>query len=205
MSNPPFHDYPTLIQHMHTNAENGFDNCWAIDGGEREGKSVLAWQVATDIDPTFDPDKQVILDWEDWDENFDYTKGGKTYVFDEGGNLAFNRDYSKVENKHLVKILMQSGMLNNTLIFVIPNYHWLDRYLREHRIQGRLHVMRQGYDRGFATAQWKQHNWRTGNAWMEDVCDLRFRDVQKTDKWFRYMEKKRAAMMKQQEKQGKKK
>lgn len=201
----PFHDYDSLIGHMHTNADFGFDNCWAIDGGEREGKSVLAWQMANDIDPNFDPDKQVILDWEDWDENFSLEEGGKTYVFDEGGNLAFNRDYSKVENKYLVKILMQSGMLNNTLIFVIPNYWWLDRYLREHRLQGRIHVERQGYKRGFATAQWKQHNWRTSNVWMEDICDLRYRDIEKDEKWDRYMTKKRNAMLRQQEARSNKK
>lgn len=200
----PFWDYTSFIDHLAFNAINDGDNLVVIDGDERSGKSALAWRITQDLSKRlgelskkkhdFDADRDVILDWDDWTAAWDWHRLNAIYLFDEGGNLAFSRDYSKAENKGLVKVLMQAGQLNTTMLFIIPNFNFLDRYLREHRTQIRIHVERRGYKRGFATVQVVKKSWRMGTVWMEDVFDLRYADVDKDDQWERYQSKKRRAL-----------
>lgn len=219
MSDAPFWDYPSLIDHLAWNVIHDGDNVIVVDGAERSGKSVLCWKLLEDVGqrteehlanllpkephrqaeidrfPEFIPHRDVILDWEDWVAGFDAKRRYARYLFDEGGNLAFSRDYSRGEQKGLVKLLMQAGQLNATLIFAMPNLEFMDRYVREHRTQIRIHVWRKGYQRGFATVQWKQTRWRKGTFWYEDVIDeLRFSDITKGPQWYDYLTKKERAL-----------
>lgn len=198
----PFWDYPSLIDHLAWNSIHDGDNLVAIDGQERSGKSTLARRIVndlsdhtrkvlahlaekdarrqTDLDnyPDFVPQRDIILNYEDWVESFDINRRYARYILDEASNIAFSRDFSRGETKEITKMSMQWGQLNSTVLMIIPNLHWLDSYFRDHRVQIRCHVWRQGYKRGFATAQWRRENWRNGDSWWEDAIEeLRFDDL----------------------------
>lgn len=164
------------------------DNVLAIDGDEGSGKSTLALQLARDLDPGFRP-QDVIYDFQDLESTFSVTARRRVYLVDEGVNLVFSRDFASYGNKQLVKLLMQARQLNCTLIFVIPNFWWLDKYLREHRVRWWIHVLH----RGRATVTQRVQNWRDGSTVFKEMFIKTFPGPDPTsDFWRTYLERKTA-------------
>lgn len=169
-----------------------FDNVLVVDGEEGVGKSTFALTLARSLtDGRFDP-SQVVYNFEDWERVVDLSKRGNVYLLDEGGNLGFSRDHSTGENKRLVKILMVARQVNPTLILCIPNFRWLDVYLREHRAHFRVHIER----RGVAIVQERVTDWHAGNVWFEDHYKFYFDPFPGDDPfWKAYLGRKRAALL----------
>lgn len=185
----PFWDYPSLISFLKANAKSNGDNVLVFDGPEGAGKSTAAMHLVLDLDEDFDPLEDTIFDFEDFVDKFQSQQRGRTYLLDEGGNLAFNRDFSKGENKLLVKLLMMSRIINATLVINCPRFDSLDLYVREHRCRIRIHVPAYfspyGMVRGKAIVKWRVTT-ETGMSWWEDVFELRFTSLSAHPAWRPY-------------------
>lgn len=163
----PFRNMRTLVGYLRSNMARDNDNVIVIEGYEGSGKSNCGLWITRLLDPTFDPQHQTIFNHEQWTaaiKRFHRSKN-PVFMFDEGGNLAFNRDWNTSENKSLTKILMQARILNSTMIFCIPDHRWLDKYLREHRCKILIRMER----RTEATIHWRIKNWHTGAVRYEGV------------------------------------
>lgn len=130
-----------------------------IDGAEGSGKSTLAFRLCHALEHGWDPNERVIIDYDDWLEFYEAQYRGCVYLLDEGGDLAFSRDAMSGQNKHIVRILQMSRILNNIMVVCCPNLYWLDKYLREHRALIYIKVHKEwnagGVVRGRATVHWK--------------------------------------------------
>lgn len=56
-------------------------------------------------------------------------------ILDEGGEAMFSRDAIDRAVKDVIKTLMIYGSKNIFLIINIPNWRWIDRYVRESRVR----------------------------------------------------------------------
>lgn len=182
---------------LHRRSGQDEDNVVAIDGYEGSGKSTLAIQLARAIQRlqgTDFPPEHTIFDWSQWDEVFSFRDKRQVYILDEGGNLALSRDAMTGGNKEMVRILTQARQLNHTIIFCMPSFYWLDKYVREHRVKWWLHVEK----RGEATLLERYNDWRRGETWFED-CNARFNfdDLAVLDPpyWAKYVAHKREAFV----------
>lgn len=72
------------------------------------------------------------------------SKPGDVQIIDEAILFAFSRKALSKENTELVKILATCRSQCNIILFCIPNFHTVDKYLREHRIVCGLEVTRRG-------------------------------------------------------------
>lgn len=184
-SDPECDPYVELVKLCQRNVRADADNCGVIDGYEGSGKSECGMRLAADVSSDrpepdrFQPARDLILTFRHWYSQYDLGAQGRTYLFDEGGNLGLGQDSSKTENKLQTKIAMQSRVLNSTTIWVVPNKHWMTPYLRLHRFQWWVHVERRNEVRGFATLLWKEYDWRKNEARWEDAGEFRFPQIPK--------------------------
>ena len=172
---------------------NDNDNVIVIDGYEGTGKSNLGLIVAKQVNPEFDAARETIFSMQDWNNVFDAGDLGRTYVMDEAGSLLFSRDYASLDSKFLIKLLMQARILRSTIILCLPNMFFLDRYVRESRVQFRAHMEK----RTSAMIQRTVVNWRTGEARHNDMLRVlgipSARDLW-PEMWTAYEARKRAAV-----------
>lgn len=160
---PPFWDMSSMFQYLYNARHDNADNLVVLEGEEGAGKSTAAMTLCILLAPAlevrFDPVMHAVYHWEDWTRVWQAGQRGNLYLLDEGGNLIFSRDHSRAENKAVVKILQQCRILNGTLIMCVPNFRWLDPYVREHRakIRIRCHAVHtiNGMSRGTATVYWR--------------------------------------------------
>ncbi len=172
------------------------DDCLVIiDGFEGSGKSSVAFQLCHYLEPGWNPQDRVIIDYEDWLQFYEAGDRGKTYLLDEGGDLAFSRDAMSGQNKHVVRILQMARILNNIMIVCCPSIHWLDKYIREHRALIYIKVHKEfhagGVNRGRATVHWKSVRFDPTASSIKvnwsPVFDLEFHPVPKSSKqWATY-------------------
>lgn len=191
-----FNDFVSLLAHRMQRDDR--DNMIAIDGYEGTGKSAFALQLARAIAWKLGEDdlpiEHVLFDWSQWDEAFSFSRKRQIYVLDEGGNLALSRDAMSGGNKELLRILTQARQLNDTLIFCMPSFFWLDKYVREHRVSWWIHVEK----RGEAIVLERAGNWRKGDTWFEECGSVfRYGDLAKADPsyWHRYLKRKKEAFL----------
>lgn len=133
-----------LVQHMHENVENNYDNLVVIYGQEGVGKSNLAVELCKLYDPTFTLEDRYIYDLLPFLQKLQadfHDNTGKAYLLDEATNLASNRDWNKEGNKHMIQLLEMFRSRGLTLIMCIPSFDRLDIYIREHRARFKLECM----------------------------------------------------------------
>lgn len=177
--------YSEFIRYLQRNVERNADNAGVIDGYEGSGKSTLGMRVCVDSSSIQPPDIQwspttdLILNYQDWFTQIKWRVKKKTYLMDEGGNLALGQDSNMSENKLQNKVSMQMRQLNCTQIWCAPNKHWMTPYLREHRFRWWIHVEERAGQRGFATIMWKEYDWRRHETRWEDAGEIRFPDIPK--------------------------
>lgn len=61
-------------------------------------------------------------------------------ILDEGGEAMFSRDAIDRTVKDVIKTLMIYGSKNVFLIINIPNWRWIDRYVRESRVRSMAEI-----------------------------------------------------------------
>ena len=130
-----------LVQDMHTNVSQDYDNLLIISGAEGSGKSNLAVQICHLFDPTFTLQERYIYDFLPFLEKLSKDASatpGKAYLLDEATNLVSNRDWNKETNKHMIQLLEMFRSRGLTLVMCIPSFDRLDVYIREHRARYNL-------------------------------------------------------------------
>lgn len=144
---------------------NDYDNVIVITGEEGYGKSNLALAIAVALDgDDFDPSR-VIFNTEEWHQGLtaNLHRRGLTWMLDEGGNLGLSWEWSSGEGRALVKILQQARILNSTMLWAIPNFRWLNVYMRDHRVIARLTMLK----RGVARISYRERSPTTEEVWFE--------------------------------------
>ena len=115
-----------------------------IDGNERTGKSNNALWLAK-----FASDAGLKFDWEGMSHVFLKEKhlhekligipNNSVVIIDEGGENLFSRTSMRGGNIKMVQTLMAYAAKNIFLIICIPNWRWIDVYIREARVRSVLH------------------------------------------------------------------
>jgi len=115
------------------------DYLMIIDGEEGSGKSVLALQVCTFMDPTFNLSR-VCFTAEDFKKQIINAPQNSAVLHDEGAQgLNVRSSLSKL-NKMLVGLIQQMRQKNLFVVVVIPTIFYLDRYIAYWRASSLLHI-----------------------------------------------------------------
>ena len=115
------------------------DRVFIVDGGERQGKSVLAMQLAAKVDPTFNLSR-VCLSAEEFVDAIKAAKKYQAVVFDEAfTGLSSRTSLSRVNNL-IVTLMMEMGQKNLFVFIVMPSIFFLERYVVLFRANGLFHV-----------------------------------------------------------------
>lgn len=125
-----------------------FDMVFVIDGMEGAGKSTLAAQVASYVDPTFNIDR-IAFTPKEFKEAVLKAKQYQSVLYDEAyGGLSSRATMSRI-NRTLVKMLTEIRMRNLFVFVVLPCFFDLDKYVALWRSRVLLHVYLKGkYERG---------------------------------------------------------
>lgn len=121
-----------LIEDMHKNVDEKFDNFVTIVGNEGSGKSTIGYFVAKKFDPDFDMEKSLIYSWPQFIASVSEDPQ-KVYWLDEGILLASGRDWMRETNKMLMKALMTIRSYCLTIIMIVPKFSNIDQYIRTFR------------------------------------------------------------------------
>ena len=120
-----------------------FDSFIVITGREGFGKSTLAFQVATYLDPTFNLGR-VVFTAEQFVDAVENAERYECIVFDETMGYLGSRGAMSKFNRSLVKVMSEMRSKNLFIILCIPNFFELDRYPAIHRSTGLLHIYKRG-------------------------------------------------------------
>jgi len=136
---------PTIRNHLEQVRErvvnHDADFVIVIDGEEGSGKSVLAQQLASVLDPNFNIDK-ICFNAEEFmkairDKN---RIAGDCIVLDEAfSGLNSRQSLSKI-NRAVVGLATEMRQLNLFVIIVLPSFFDLDRYFALWRCRALFHV-----------------------------------------------------------------
>jgi hypothetical protein len=156
---------------------NDWDAFIVIDGRERSGKSTLMLWLAMLIDPKFTLDNIVYRGGDLLSKIYRLPKYS-VVVHDELGLDAFTRDAMTKTSKELVKAMMVCGDQNKAFIACMPNYWWLDTYLRDHRTTLWIRVtsrqIHQNRVRGYAEVRIPTENKFGGTPFYRHEATYRF-------------------------------
>ncbi len=119
-----------------------------LTGKEGGGKSTLAIQIGSWIDPNFTLDN-VCFTQEDYIRRLREVKRGACLVIDEGGVTLFSREAMGGINVLMVKIFMLQRQKNVSVILCCPSFWDIDTYLRRHRVNTMIRVYKQGHYMGY--------------------------------------------------------
>ncbi len=121
------------------------DRDWitAITGGEGEGKTTFAVNYCAWISPTFTLDN-VCFGYNSFLLNLKDSKPGDSIQADEGANFLFSREAMNSDTRDSIKVFTQVRYKRNHIAVLIPNFHILDSYLREHRVKSLIHIISRG-------------------------------------------------------------
>lgn len=123
------------------------DWVWIVDGGEGCGKSVMAFQLAKILDPTFNLDR-VCMTPREFTKAVLKSNKGECIVFDEAFTGLSSRASLTEINKILVSLMMEMRQKNLYVIIVMPTFFMLDRYVALFRARGLFHIYMKSGKRG---------------------------------------------------------
>ncbi len=125
------------------------DKFFVVDGREGSGKSVLAQQLASNIDPDFNIDK-IAFNAEEFNKlvKDPKRKPGDCIVLDEAFMAINSRSALTSVNKAMIGLATEMRQLNLFVIIVLPSFFDLDRYFTLWRCDTLFHVYLRKGDRG---------------------------------------------------------
>jgi hypothetical protein len=117
------------------------DKVIAIDGREGSGKSVLAQQLAKELDPDFNINK-IAFNADEFMMMIKSTerKKGDCIILDEAFLAANSRSSMSTINRAMVGLATEMRQLNLFVIIVLPSFFDLDKYFALWRTDILLHV-----------------------------------------------------------------
>ena len=112
-----------------------------IDGEEGVGKSVLAQQIASHLDPNFNLDK-IVFNSDDFLKFIKdpKTKKGDCIILDEAMNAANARGSLTEVNRSMQGVASEMRQKNLFIIMVLPSFFDLDKYFALWRCRALIHV-----------------------------------------------------------------
>lgn len=120
------------------------DHFICVAGKEGTGKSTLAIQLASVIDPNFRLDK-ICFRPIDFIKGIRYSQPGDCFVLDEGNLFLFSRESMSDENRFMVKLFALMRQRNLCVIICVPNFFTLDSYVRDHRVDSLIYLQRKAH------------------------------------------------------------
>jgi len=190
----------TLGLMINNDLRNDWDSVVSVTGMEGVAKSTFAIQLCAKIDKYFRLKNNITYRY---DNLVDKVYGLPKYaaiMADEMGLIAFSREAMTKANRDLVKALMVCRDQNKALVLCIPNFWFLDSYVRNHRTTYWIHLpqieIKGNRIRGFAEVRRKKEN-RWGNEpYWQKLGVIRFdrlpEEIEKI-----YKEQKREAILKE--------
>lgn len=116
-----------------------FDCVFLLSGGEGEGKSHLAQQICSVVDPTFNVDRMCVTA-DEFIEQVMIAPKFSAVSYDEAmGGLSATDALTKT-TKALVKMFAEVRQRNLFLVVTLPSYFDLGRNIALHRSRALLHV-----------------------------------------------------------------
>jgi len=109
--------------------KNDLDFLLVITGRERIGKSTLALQIASIVDPDFKVD-QIVFDIPTLYKKVYELNKGQVVIIDEGATAFFAREAMATDVREGVKLLTVMGERNLFVILCVPNFFIVDKYIR---------------------------------------------------------------------------
>lgn len=103
-------------------------------GIEGSGKSTLGMYACTKVDPSFNIDR-IVFTMDQFKEALKDVKRGQAIMADEMAELMFSRDWNTKESKELVKYMMIMRHRNAFLWMNIPDFKYVDVYVRQGRLR----------------------------------------------------------------------
>ena len=119
------------------------DHFGLVFGLEGSGKSTLGCQWASWIDPNFS-EENICFTPEDYITRLKTIQKGGCLVLDEGGTVLFSRESMSMNNIMMTKLFMLQRQKNISVVVCCPSYWDVDTYLRRHRINTLIRVIKQG-------------------------------------------------------------
>lgn len=137
-----------VVEDMHSNISEDYDNVLMVAGGEGKGKSNISYYIAKTFDPEMDISKTLVYSWDQFLESVLSDHPQRVYWFDEAALVASNRDWNKEENTMLYKAVQVVRSMRLVIIFNIPSVRAIDAYIREFRTRYliKAHEMRWNKD-----------------------------------------------------------
>ncbi|MEO2154602.1 MAG: hypothetical protein ABGW69_02230 [Nanoarchaeota archaeon] len=115
------------------------DSDWvfANTGEEGSGKSMLSLYIAKKLENNLNLKETVAFTMKEYIESVKKHKNnpGKVLIFDEAVFSFFSRESMGKFNRIITKLFIINRSFNHIHILNIPNFYYLDIYLREHRIK----------------------------------------------------------------------
>lgn len=153
--------------------EEDNDVCIVIEGAERIGKSTLALIICLFVDHLFSIDSIVFFK-RLFVKALRKLKKYQALQYDEAGLGLYKRDGTTKGTKIINKILMTVGQRNLWLVFLIPSFAELDKYLRTHRIDTLIRVTEKGYAKVYSKKKIKQIRQNKDGSLIYPMCEYAF-------------------------------
>lgn len=115
------------------------DYVFVIDGEEGSGKSVLAFQLAKELDPKFDIDN-VCFNADQFISRLKKAPRFSCIILDEAFSSANSRASLTEVNRSLIGVATEMRQRNLFVIIVIPSFFDLDKYFALWRCRALFHV-----------------------------------------------------------------
>lgn len=140
---PEYHVAPpiaTEIKRIRNNViKKDRDFVMVIDGEEGSGKSVLAQQIAKQLDPNFKLDN-VVFNADQFIQRLKTAPKYSCIILDEAFNSANSRSALTEVNKSLVAVGTEMRQRNLFVLILLPTFFDLDKYFALWRSRALLHV-----------------------------------------------------------------
>ena len=115
------------------------DYVMVVDGEEGSGKSVLAQQLAKELDPRFDID-DICFNADQFISRLKNSPKNSCIILDEAYSSANSRAALSEVNRSLISVATEMRQRNLFVIIVIPSFFDLDKYFALWRCRCLLHV-----------------------------------------------------------------
>ena len=124
------------------------------DGYERSGKSDIALQESTEIQPEILDsmasikkfvEKQITFTSKEFEKAINRANRYDVVMADEGAEAFLNTDSMKADNIDNKKLLTKIGAKNLFIIINVPDIFLLEPYIRGHRIKSLCHITSRGH------------------------------------------------------------
>lgn len=135
-----------MVEDMHKNEAEGFDNMIITQGAEGSGKSTHIYDVCKTYDPNFTLSDHYMYDFEAMKARLkEGDDEGKIFWLDEAVNVANKRRWQSKDNIDFTDLLIMMRSRLWCVNMAIPRAADLDFYVRDHRFRYLVTVKPMGF------------------------------------------------------------